>query len=215
MIPVDAILFDLDGTLIDSKSDICRSVQFVQKDLGEKPSTEEEISAFVGDGVRKLIQRALPARQGEDLTEAVARFLKHYREHCLDQTRLCPGVRETLAHFHPKKMAVVTNKTEELSQRILEGLGVSSYFSLVLGGDSLTERKPHPGPIQHALQFLDVKNSRRVLIVGDSANDIAAGRAAGIWTCGINSSLTDPQKLANSRPDFSFLNMNELARFFS
>src|SRR5512135_3504595 len=118
VIAVDALLFDLDGTLIDS-----RRVQWLQRKLGCPPSDEEEIASFVGDGMIRLIERAVPGLKGESLLTAVQDYKKYYRLHCLDTTRPYPGVGETLSHFRRKKLAVVTNKPERISRDILSSLG--------------------------------------------------------------------------------------------
>src|SRR4051812_39181499 len=125
MIQVDALFFDLDGTLIDSKTDLALSVQETQRRFGSRLSSLDEVGAFVGDGVVKLIQRALPTLSDEALAGAVEAFKDHYREHCLDHTRLYPGARDMLERYRSKKLAVLTNKPERISRRILSGLGLA------------------------------------------------------------------------------------------
>src|SRR4029077_8682248 len=115
VIPVDALLFDLDGTLVDSRRDLALSVQFLQRHYGARRSSERDVAAFVGDGVVKLVQRALPALPHSKLDEALMTFKKYYRAHCLDHSKLYPGVRDVLRHFRRKKMAVVTNKPVRVS----------------------------------------------------------------------------------------------------
>src|ERR1035437_807662 len=107
VIPVDALLFDLDGTLIDSKRDLARSVQYLQKYFGVSVSSEKRVGTFIGDGVVTLVQRALPKLSADRIDEAVGAFKQFYRDHCLDHTRLYPGVLSALKHFRRKKMAVV------------------------------------------------------------------------------------------------------------
>ena len=214
MIPVDALLLDLDGTLIDSRRDLARSVQFLQKQYGYAVSSEEQVGAFIGDGVAKLAQRALPALPERQLDEAVTMFKHFYREHCLDHTRLYPGVLLTLKHFRRKKMAVVTNKPVRISGHLLEELGISSFFEILIGGDSLPRKKPHPEPVLNALKTMRFQNPKRAVMVGDSPNDVHAGRAAGTYTCGVRSNIGDPIKLRNSKPDFAIANIKELMRIF-
>src|SRR5258708_26395621 len=144
MLSVDAILFALDGTLIDSKKDLADSVHHIQKKYGRPPSPEDEIARFIGDGVDKLVERAIGRRGPRELEEAVNLFKAHYRAHALDTTSVYVGVREALEHFKSKKMAVVTNKPVRISKRILQGLGLAPYLPVVLGGDSLSRKKPHP-----------------------------------------------------------------------
>jgi phosphoglycolate phosphatase len=215
MIPVDALLFDLDGTLVDSRRDLAISVQYLQKHYGARLSSEKEVAVFVGDGVVKLVQRALPELPRAGLEEAVTTFKKFYREHCLDHSRVYPGVRETLRYFRRKKMAVVTNKPVRVSGYMLEELGLHSYFAVLIGGDSLKNKKPHPEPILSALKTLGIRDAKRAVMVGDGPNDVRSGRAAGARTCGVKSNIGDYQKLTKSRPDFMIKDMKELMRIFS
>jgi len=212
---VDALLFDLDGTLIDSQADIVRSVQHVQTSLGLKPGTEKQISSFIGDGIVTLVQRAAPGLHGADLDEAVERMKRYYREHCLDTTRLYPGARETLDYFRHKKLALVTNKPERISRRILDGLGIGDRFAVILGGNSLPRKKPDPQPVHHALENMKIRDPRAAVMVGDGINDILAGRSAGVWTCGIQSTISQRSKNPAEQGDFEILNLTELTRLFN
>jgi phosphoglycolate phosphatase len=214
MIPVDALLFDLDGTLIDSRRDLAQSVQFLQKQYGHSVSSEKQVGAFIGDGVVKLVQRALPDLPKRQIAAAVAMFKQYYREHCLDHTRLYPGVLLTLQHFRRKKMAVVTNKPVRISGHLLEELGISPFFEVLVGGDSLPRKKPHPEPILSALRTMRIHDPQRVVMVGDSSNDIHAGGAAGTYTCGVRSNIGGPLNLHDSRPDFTIKDLKGLMRIF-
>jgi phosphoglycolate phosphatase len=212
---IDAILFDLDGTLVDSRKDLTKSVQYLQKKYGALRSTELQVASFIGDGVDKLVQRALPhVASKKRLEEAVAFFKTYYREHCLDHTRVYPTVKRVLEYFKDKPMAVVTNKPVRVSGRILQGLKLDHYFKFVVGGDSLPHKKPHPAPLYSALQTIGIKPTRRVVIVGDSRHDVIAGKAAGIRTCGIRSNIGDYQNMIKYRPDFIITRMSELVRLF-
>ncbi len=215
MIPIDALLFDLDGTLVDSRRDLAFSVQHLQKHYGAPRNSDQEVAAFVGDGVIKLVQRALPKLPPSDLEEAIITFKKFYREHCLDHTRVYPGVRETLQHFRRKKMAVVTNKPVRVSGYMLEELGLSRFVDVLIGGDSLPEKKPDPEPVLNALRTLGISDGKRAVMVGDGPNDVQAGKAAGTRTCGIISNIGDYKKLMYSRPDFVIGRMKKLMRIFA
>jgi len=210
---VEALLFDLDGTLIDSRRDLAFSVQRIQRELGERVSSDDEIATYIGDGVVKLVQRALPRRRGAELRDAVRRFKRFYAQHALDTTRPYPGVRETIERLRRKKLAVVTNKPGRISRSILERLGLLEHFRLVVGGDSLAEKKPDPAPLRYAMDVMRV-HPRRTVMVGDSAGDILAGRAAGTWTCGMPSNIGDRRKLISSRPDFVARGSFELLSLF-
>jgi phosphoglycolate phosphatase len=214
MISVDALLFDLDGTLIDSKRDLANAVRHLQKSYRLPLSSEKQVGTFIGDGVDKLVQRALPTLSRSQGTEAIAAFKDYYRAHCLDHTRVYPGVLAALRHFRNKKMAVVTNKPVRISSRILDALGLSDFFDVLIGGDSLKRKKPDPEPVISALKTLGANISKRAVMVGDGANDILAGRAAGICTCAIRSNIGDPKKLLISRPDVIITRMSDLMRIF-
>jgi phosphoglycolate phosphatase len=215
MISVEAILFDLDGTLIDSKRDIAESVHFIQRKHGRAASPEADIASFIGNGVPALLQRALGPKAEQTLEADVTLFKKHYREHCLDHTYVYPGVRETLHHFRYKKMAVVTNKPVRISRFMLERLGLAGYFRGILGGDSTSRKKPHPDPIFQTLDRLGTRSLRDVIIVGDGYQDIQAGKSAGIRTCGLISNIGDSRRLHQSAPDFTILKMEELMRIIN
>ncbi len=210
MIRVRAILFDLDGTLIDSVRDIATSVNWVLERVGLPTKSVEEVAGFVGDGVQMLLQRAIGVDDPARVHEAVRRFRAQYLRHCLDTTRLYPTVHATLAHFRAKRMAVVTNKPYPATMRILDGLHVTGYFPVVLGGESVGQRKPHPAPVLKALDLLDVSPQESV-IVGDSPHDIEAGRRAGLMTCGVTYGLTPRDALVAARPDHVLETMQDLA----
>lgn len=182
---VDLLLFDLDGTLADTSRDVAGAMNYVLRGEGLPELPVETIVRFVGHGVRRLIERSLGAL-GSSVDGAedrmYERFLGWYRQHMLDQTRLYPGVADTLERLHGRRMAVVTNKPEEPSRLILEGLGVASRFSAVVGGDSLDRKKPDPLPVTYLLERFGLDASR-TLLVGDTAVDIATAQAAGIRSC--------------------------------
>ena len=208
---VRAILFDLDGTLIDSVRDIAGSVNHVLAELRLPVKSVEDVAGFVGDGVHMLLQRSIGGDDAERVREAVRRFRAHYLRHCLDTTRLYPTVHATLAHFRTKRMAVVTNKPYPPTMRILDGLHVTGYFPVVLGGESTAQRKPHPAPVLKALELLEAAPQEAV-IVGDSPHDIEAGRQAGLTTCAVTYGLTARAALEAARPDHVMETMQELVR---
>lgn len=197
---VKALIFDLDGTLVDSRRDIADGVHYVQRLLHFPESSVEEIAGYVGNGVKTLFARALRTDDLDLIDKAVKLFIPHYREHCADHTRLYPGVMETMQALRTKKMAIVSNKPERPSQIIIEKVGLMPYISTVIGGETAIRKKPHPDPIHLALERLDAKASEAA-VVGDSANDILAGQAAGVFTIGVRSNIGDPIQLAAARPD--------------
>lgn len=179
-----AVLFDLDGTLVDSLPDLAWAMNQLLGELGREPTTLAEMRTWVGDGAAVLVERCLMATGGlpeQPLAEAIKRFLAFYRTHTAVETRPFPGVLATLtalcAAGHP--LGVCTNKPTDLSLLLLDALGMTHYFSAIIGGDSVPERKPHPGHLWATLEAMQMKG-RKALMVGDSPNDVAAAKAAGI-----------------------------------
>jgi phosphoglycolate phosphatase len=176
---VRAVLFDLDGTLVDTLGDLAASVNFALERLGRPARTLDEIKNFIGEGVRQLLRDALgPSHEG--LTDqALALFTPHYLEHVVDRSALYPGVKDTLARLAPgRKLAVVTNKPVIPSRKILSALGVLDCFEALVGGDTLPVKKPDPAPVREACRLLGVDPSEAVL-VGDSTGDIRSAHGAG------------------------------------
>ena len=186
--PIKLIIFDLDGTLIDSSIDITNAINYAIEPYGVKPITIEEAISLVGEGITRLMEKIAVSHQplaislSKDLL--VDRFLDHYSAHLVDNTIVYSGARETLEKLKGYKKAVISNKREALSVRILNNLDLLKYFDLVVGSDTTPERKPSPIPIFHVLSKLDIKTEDAV-IVGDSNFDIEAGKAAGIKTIAV------------------------------
>ena len=180
------IIFDLDGTLIDSVGDISAAVNYAIEPHGLTPVTLEETRASVGEGVPSLIEKILALKKTTFLdTEALTkRVLEYYSAHLAVNTVPYPEVRETLEHLGACRKAVISNKLTVLAERILEALDLSKYFEVVAGSDSSPERKPSPVPVLRVLSRLGVP-PQEALIVGDSVYDMAAGRAAGLRTVAV------------------------------
>jgi phosphoglycolate phosphatase len=207
---VRALIFDLDGTLIDSKLDLALSINATLKNLGRAPLAHERIFGMVGSGASVLVQRALGLK---DVTDAevetgLAYFLNYYRSHMLDNTVPYPGVREGLALLHNYPMAVLTNKPVNFSRAILDGLGLSRYFRFVYGGNSFEKKKPHPMGVETLLRELAFQ-PREAMIVGDSEIDIQTARNSGIWACGVTYGL-GTESLKKFPPDLMLDALTEL-----
>lgn len=183
---VRALIFDLDGTLIDSKDDLIASINAMLRELGRPELPSETISGYIGHGAPLLVARAL----GESCTElerqqALQFFLKHYELHKLDTTRAYPGVAGTLAKLQGMPMAVLTNKPVRISGRILKEMDLAKYFRAIYGGNSFETKKPDPLGANTILQELDVKPSE-ALFVGDSDVDMQTARNARMWAAAVN-----------------------------
>ena len=183
---VKALVFDLDGTLIDSKMDLVNSVNATLREMKREALPEELVASYVGSGAPVLIRRALGGNPSEEeLKRALAFFLMHYEEHKLDQTRLYPGVAETLADLKSLPMSVLTNKPEKISVRILEGLGVAQYFRSIYGGNSFETKKPDPFGAQQILSEFNA-TPHDAAMVGDSEVDVQTARNAGMRSVIVN-----------------------------
>jgi phosphoglycolate phosphatase len=179
---IQAIIFDLDGTLIDSIADLAASVNHSLIALGFAARSVEEIRGFVGDGVQKLIARSLGDASLGLQKQALQIFMRYYGDHLLDHTHLYDGVTITLeALRNDYRLAVLTNKGEGFTNKILNGLGVAHYFAAVIGGDTLTVKKPEPAAIFHLSSIWRIPPAR-MLMVGDHATDIQVGINAGCRT---------------------------------
>lgn len=181
------IIFDLDGTLVDSLDDLTASVNHMLDVFGRKAVGRDEVRGMVGQGARNLVERALPGLGEDALQLALDTFLKHNEQHLADLTLPYPGVVPTLKRLQTAgyTMVVVTNKNESLSRSLLEKLGLSEFFIKVYGADTLPARKPSPEPLLHVMALLGFNDDEAVM-VGDSINDISAGNSAGVTTIGCN-----------------------------
>ena len=209
LIPVEAIkllVFDLDGTLIDSRQDLANSVNAMLGKFGRPLLPDDVIATYIGDGAGMLVRRALGDPDDQALVEeALTVFLDYYREHKLDHTRIYPGVIEALescskmADGTPRKMAVLTNKPIVPSRAICDALGLSPYFFRIYGGNSFSTKKPDPQGMNSLIREAGV-DPFETLMIGDSEVDILTARNAGAWSIGCWFGLS-PHTLETLPPD--------------
>lgn len=205
------LIFDLDGTLVDSKKDLTASVNYVRNRFDLPVLTEEEIARFIGNGALMLIRRVLDTKATEETVQVgLQMFLSYYRGHMLDTTVLYPGVRETLEKLSGCKLAVLTNKPVHFSCAMLDGLGIYRYFAAIYGGNSFDHKKPDPVGIY---QILSDTNGQRekTWMIGDSAVDVLTGRNAGVTTCGVTYGYAT-ETFKDAQPDFLIDNFPDLER---
>ena len=208
---MELFIFDLDGTLVDSRLDLANAVNATRAHMGMDALENERVYTYVGNGAPVLVRRAL----GEQATEAEVQeglefFLEYYREHDLDYTVLYPGVKDTLERLRKagKRMAVLTNKPVRMSSSIVEGLGVAPYFFRVYGGNSFEFKKPHPIGVDALIKEAGV--TREVtLMVGDSSVDVQTARNAGIACCGVTYGF-QPESLVDPAPEILIDRMEQL-----
>lgn len=182
---ITLIIFDLDGTLIDSIEDITNALNYAFGAYGVNDLTTAEVTALVGEGPSKLVQDVLTEHNlSADREILVTRFLDYYESHPADKTVLYPGTREMLETLNDLKMAIVTNKTEKLSLDIVKKFELDKYVDMVVAVDTIAERKPSPGPVIHVLSAFNVA-AENAIIVGDSVIDIQTGKASFVRTVAV------------------------------
>ncbi len=244
---IELLIFDLDGTLIDSTLDLMLSVNATLTHLGRETLDEKTIASYIGRGATDLIERATGGTASEEeIAAGLDYFIRYYAEHKLDNTKLYPGVRETLealyappplngnghgpahakdngtgaplgavrhARQRTRTMTVLTNKPERASRSILHELDLLRLFPHVLGGNTLSAKKPDPLGIHTLLECTGIA-PEAAMIVGDSDVDIQAGDNAGIWTCGVTYGIGTIDRNANP-PDLMIESFSELTRAIS
>ena len=217
----ELILFDFDGTLIDSVPDLAFAVNHMLGYLGLPTFEESRIRGWIGNGARTLVERALHAALGDApldpayVDKALAVFMEHYAQNLAVATVAFPKVPEVLKHLHSKgfRMAIITNKPYAFIEPILQSMGMDTLFELTLGGDSLPNKKPHPEPLLHACRLLGIDTEKAVM-VGDSKNDILAAKAAGMHCIGLGYGYNYDEDIAVYGPDLVIHDFCALAEPF-
>ena len=196
---IKGIIFDLDGTLIDSRKDLVTSVNLTRKGYNLEELDFVTIVSFIGNGTRKLVERSFE-NTNVNIDEAFSIYKNHYSEHLADETFCYPGVKELLekAKKLSIKTAVVTNKHEEATRKILKILKIDCYFDIILGADSMDFHKPSPEPLLYVAKKWKLKQEE-VIMVGDHWTDIAAARNAGIKSVFVNFGFGN---FKDEKPDF-------------
>jgi phosphoglycolate phosphatase len=207
-----ALVFDLDGTLIDSRRDITTAINRMREELGLPPIPLEAVVTMVGEGARLLVERALgPAVPPDQVDRALARYLEHYADVCLDETQAYPGIEEMLEGLAGRyPLALLSNKGEALSRKILAGLGLSRFFGEILGGDSLPTRKPDPAGLRVLAERLGVP-LERLLLVGDTWIDAETAHNAGCAFILVEWGFPRPPKLDGVKASLKVARAGELA----
>lgn len=194
------ILYDLDGTLADTRRDITASVRFALRELNGPELTDDEIRDCVGSGLHALIRQVFRTDDEKLADKGAKLYRKHYKEHMLDHTRLYPGALEFLGYFKGRKQAVVTNKPDPFSSEILAALGVADHFMAILTGDQGLPFKPDPAAIHHLMEEAGALEAE-TLFIGDSIIDITAARNAGIEIAVLTHGFTPEKVLRDAKPD--------------
>jgi phosphoglycolate phosphatase len=211
------IIFDLDGTLIDSRLDLVHSVNATLRHFHRRELPEQVVASYVGDGAPVLVRRALGDPKDQKLfNQALEFFLSYYREHKLDHTTVYDGIPAALKQIQSngteRKMAVLTNKPVNPSRAIVDALGLGKFFVRVYGGNSFETKKPDPLGVNTLLSETETA-PEHAMIVGDSSIDVLTGRHAGIATCGVSYGFA-PHTLCEAPPDVVVSTPAELEHLF-
>jgi phosphoglycolate phosphatase len=203
----EMILIDIDGTLVDSVPDLAFCVDAMMEKLHLPPRGEEKVRQWVGNGVERLIRRALVDNlEGEPedalYQQAEPIFLTLYRENTSKRSHLYPGVQEGLVWLKSQgyRLGSVTNKAAQFTHPLLQDLGISNYFEIIVCGDTLPEKKPHPAPLLYAADFFGIP-PEKALMIGDSVSDVEAARAAGFKIVCLSYGYNHGVDIHSSHPD--------------
>jgi phosphoglycolate phosphatase len=214
----NVLLFDLDGTLVDSGPDLALAVNRTLKELNKATFEQDTIHHWVGNGAKVLIERALSGSSTIDkqleesrVQEALAIFLKHYQQCLCIESVLYDDVQQGLFTLKAAgfRLAIITNKPAIFIQPILTGLGIDNVFELLIGGDTLAEKKPHPAPLYYALEQLNV-TAEQCVMIGDSKNDILAAKTANIDSVGLTYGYNYGEDINQYQPQWCFDTFAEL-----
>ena len=209
--PKKAIIFDMDGTLVDTFDDMAKAINLARETYDLPPLPVPDVKCHVGDGVAPLVLKTIPASNNgpEALEDAIGRYRKFYKADFLNKTHAYPGVEEVLAHYADRPKAVISNKSVWFVEQVLEGLGLKKHFVYVAGGDTLAEKKPHPMTIEAFLTQAGL-GADDVVMVGDGVNDVRVGKAAGVHTVGVTWGVSTPEMVVAEAPDRIIHAMPEL-----
>jgi phosphoglycolate phosphatase len=213
MIEIDLMIFDFDGTLVSTGTDLVAAVNYTLEKLGFSLKNEDEIISFVGDGVKKLIERALGNDQLDYYSQAIKIFSSYYREHLLDNAALCSGAEEILKYFQHKKKVILTNKRYDFTQAISKGLAIEKYFLDIIGDGSLPYKKPDKRLVDYLLEKHSLEKEKTV-IIGDGVNDTTLAKNSGILSCAYLNGLGKREDLLAANADFYCNNLLEIRSFF-
>jgi phosphoglycolate phosphatase len=208
-ITVDLIVFDLDGTLADTLPDLTAAATFACRRLRLPEHSSEAIRGMIGGGERKLIERLVGPAHQDRVEECLKLYLDHYTRHNGELTRVYPGVAETLSRLASKKLAVLSNKLQRLTQQTLEAIDLARFFTAIRGGGGALPLKPAPDPLLALTTELTVGPSR-TLMVGDKIADIETGRGAGAFTAAVTYGYGDLDSLRTASPDFLLQRLTQL-----
>lgn len=208
-IKIDNIFFDVDGTLVDAKTDIVNAVNFALRSLGLKAKPFDEIVSYIGTGVRDLILKSIGSARKDLIDKGVEIFSQRYVAHPTDKARLYPHAKEVLEYFNDKRKFVITNRYKKFAEITLKNLGIIKYFEEIIGGDDENCLKPSRCVLDGLSRRLKI-DKEKAIIVGDMAIDIETGKNTGIKTCWVTYGLNSLEDLKGMKPDYIIDDLIEL-----
>lgn len=203
------ILYDLDGTLVDTQEDIAQAVNHALRALGRSPLARDRVRRAVGHGLHELMGQCLDTTDPRRIEEGIARFRVYYAEHLTDHSRLYPHVKELLEYFRDRTQVVLTNKPNPFAGDVLRALGVEGYFADIIAADDGFPNKPDPAAVT-AMQQKIGATAAQTLLIGDSEIDLEVGRRAGIQTAIVAQGFVDRRELLALAPEIMVENLREL-----
>jgi phosphoglycolate phosphatase len=210
---IDLIVFDLDGTLVDSMPDVAAAANRALRRLGLPEHPLEAHKKMIGGGEKAYVRRFLGPEHQDLFDQALDLYLGHYSHHLGDQSRVYPGVKETLGRLASYKKAVLSNKREDFSRQVVEVMGLAGFFEAVRGGNSYGVLKPSSEGLTALINELG-NDPARTFMVGDKPEDVLTGLGAGTKTVALTSGYGDPEALAGAAPDFTLSSFTQLTDLF-
>ncbi len=208
LVNFELLIFDLDGTLIDTRKDITNSANEMLSHYGLEQKGVDEVTGYVGDGIAKLVERCIGERD-VDIEEAVSLYKEIYTARLLENTKPYPGIIDLLNHIEGVTKAILTNKAYAPSKSITDGLGLTGYFEMFVGGDTLPRKKPFPDGVNHIIEKTGTRKEKTILI-GDGRNDLLTAAAAGVRSVYARWGFSDDGMVAGLKPDFTIDTPGEL-----
>jgi phosphoglycolate phosphatase len=210
---VDLIIFDFDGTLVETGTDLVQAINFMLRTLRLPERTKEEIISFVGDGINSLIEKALGQENAKYHEEALDIFTQYYSTHLLDNAKLYHQVEDVLINFAGKPKIILTNKLYKYTLPIAQGLDIEKYFVEIIGADSTPYKKPDSRVVDYILNKYG-KAKEKTVIIGDGVNDILVAKKSGILSCAYLNGLGNRQDLLSLKADYYIENLLEVNTLF-
>lgn len=210
MVEIDLIIFDFDGTLLDSKKVIVNAANYTLNELGLKSKSGDWIIGHVGTSIRGFLKRIPGLEDISKVEKGVELFTRYWNNNLVEESRLFPNIKVVLEHFRDKSMFIISNGSMMVIEKALKKFKIKKYFQKVISGDDEDCLKPSTCPIDKAINIRDIRQKERTIIVGDMVVDIKTGKEAGIKTCGVTYGLGKADEIKASKPDFLINDILEL-----